>query len=237
MPVIHVNEKASPVLMNNMNEHIDSGKPAFVLLYMNGCGPCGETRPKWMELEKKFSSNGDIGIFDVEMSKLDSIANPRLKENVAGFPTIRYIKNDVCEDYEKCDDITHDRSYASFMDWIKKKEGNSYSLQGGARSRKAKKAKKAKKTKKAKNAKKAKKATPTRYRSRSRSDTKRKRGRRGVRSTYKRRGRATRRKKRYGMRTKTRRGGDADRETRSEAEASDAEGVVLDSIMEGATLA
>ena len=73
------------------------------------------------KMEKKFSDNENIGIFDIEMSNLDNIQHKNLTKDVTGFPTMRYVKGNVCEDYEKCDGITTDRSYSSFLDWINKK--------------------------------------------------------------------------------------------------------------------
>ena len=87
------------------------------------------------KMEKKFSDNEDIGIFDIEMSNLDNIQHKNLTKDVTGFPTMRYVKGNVCEDYEKCDGITTDRSYSSFLDWINKKNGkeNVVLLGGGKR--------------------------------------------------------------------------------------------------------
>ena len=60
---------------------------------------------------------------------------------------MRYVKGNVCEDYEKCDGITTDRSYSSFLDWINKKNGkeNVVLLGGAKRKRKLKSKKKSKK--------------------------------------------------------------------------------------------
>lgn len=147
MPVIHIPKDAHVDHIKHMNEHLDSGKPSFVLLYMDGCGPCGQTRPEWLKLEDKFSDDDDIGIIDVEMHNLDSIHPHELKENVMGFPTMRYIKNGVCEDYEQCDGLKTDRSYDSFVDWIRKKEKK---MVGGKRRKTKRRMRKIKKRKQTK---------------------------------------------------------------------------------------
>ena len=46
----------------------------------------------------------------------------KLKDGVVGFPTMRYVRNGVCENYEDCTGITPDRSYGSFKEWIAMKE-------------------------------------------------------------------------------------------------------------------
>jgi len=136
MPVIHIPPRAGDEHIHAMNEHIDNGNPAFVLLYMEGCGPCGMTRPEWLKLNDKYSKNDNIGIIDIEMSEIDKITHPKLKADVMGFPTMRYVKNNVCEDYEKCKGLKTDRSYKSFLEWIAKKENNASShMRGGRRSR------------------------------------------------------------------------------------------------------
>jgi len=136
MPIIHISPNTGDEPIHAMNEHITNGKPAFVLLYMEGCGPCGQTRPEWLKLKDQFAKNDNIGIVDIEMSKIDKIAHPKLKADVMGFPTMRYVKNNICEDYEKCKGLHTDRSYKSFLEWIAKKENNASShMRGGRRSR------------------------------------------------------------------------------------------------------
>lgn len=123
MPVYHVSKDTTPEIIDHVNAFLQSDHPAFVLFYMDGCGPCAATRPEWIRLEDEFSDDNMTGIIDIEMSKMPEVHNKKLRENVAGFPTMRYIRDGHCEDYEDCDGITKDRSYRSFIDWIKKKEG------------------------------------------------------------------------------------------------------------------
>lgn len=118
MPVYHVDETSMPIAMEQVNTFLDTDKPSFVLFHMNGCGPCSQTLPEWKRLENDYSDNELIGIIDVEMSKLNDIHNEKLKDGVIGFPTMRYIKKGVCENYEDCKGIAADRSYDSFKKWI-----------------------------------------------------------------------------------------------------------------------
>ena len=114
---------------------------------MDGCGPCSQTHPQWKKMEKKFSGDEAVGIFDIEMSNLDNINHKNLTKDLVGFPTMRYVKGNHCEDYESCDGITTDRSYNSFLDWIDTKQGNKnvMLMGGGKRKRKSKSKKKSKK--------------------------------------------------------------------------------------------
>ena len=131
-----------------MNELIRSKKDIFLLIYMDGCGPCMSTHPKWMELESKFKNQDDIGVFDIEMSNLANIDHEGLKRNIAGYPTMRHIHGNTTSEYEKCENISHDRTHESFVDWINKMSSNKKSSMrggGGGRSR-AKMAKRGRKT-------------------------------------------------------------------------------------------
>ena len=147
MPVLHIPNSAPMEDISSVNEYLQSDNPSFVLLYMDGCGPCSQTHPQWKKMEKKFSGDEAVGIFDIEMSNLDNINNKNLTKDLVGFPTMRYVKGNHCEDYESCDGITTDRSYNSFLDWIDTKQGNKnvMLMGGGKRKRKSKSKKKSKK--------------------------------------------------------------------------------------------
>jgi hypothetical protein len=137
MPVIHIPQSSLRHNdMEDINNHLASDKPAFVLLYMEGCGPCGATRPEWNKMGKKYTNNDNIGVFDIEMRHMDKVNHPNLTSGVTGFPTMKYVKSNNCELYEDCDDIKKDRSYESFLEWVDKKEKkntNHLSMKGGSR--------------------------------------------------------------------------------------------------------
>ena len=136
MPVIHIPSKMNQTKMKDnasaINKFLKSGKNAFVLIYMDGCGPCMNTHPKWLELESDFKDHDDIGVFDIEMSNLGEISHEGLKRNIAGYPTMRHVHGDSANEYEKCENISHDRTHESFVDWINKMSSNKKSsMRGG----------------------------------------------------------------------------------------------------------
>ncbi len=120
------------ITKNNSKQHIDKvnkqlskkdGK-LFVLIYMEGCGPCNETRPEWSKLKNVLSKDilNDDNIMVLAIDKdvvgqVDKIAEP------ASFPTIRYITDagKTAETYEDSEIETKDRSIDSFVDWIQHK--------------------------------------------------------------------------------------------------------------------
>ena len=129
MPVYHVNNESVPNVMEQANSFLETDNPSFVLFHMNGCGPCSQTLPEWKRLENDYGDDELVGVIDVEMSKLNDVRNEKLKDGVMGFPTMRYVRNGVCENYEDCAGITPDRSYDSFKKWIVMKEKNKTKLQ------------------------------------------------------------------------------------------------------------
>ena len=147
MPVIHIPSKMNQTKMKDyasaINKFLKSGKNAFVLIYMDGCGPCMSTHPEWKKLESKYANQDDIGIFDIEMSNLANIDHEGLKRNIAGYPTMRHVHGNTTSEYEKCENISHDRTHESFLDWI----NSISSMRGGGRSR-ARVAKRVRKTSK-----------------------------------------------------------------------------------------
>ena len=54
MPVIHIPNSAPQTDVSSVNDYLSSDNPSFVLLYMDGCGPCSETHPKWKKMANQF---------------------------------------------------------------------------------------------------------------------------------------------------------------------------------------
>jgi hypothetical protein len=116
----HIRSSKDKEQIKDLNHHIKKGKPTFVLIYMEGCGPCNATRPEWGKLENVLSSlKNDKGIMiaDVDQSLLDHLDS--IKEKPMGFPTMLYIQGNQVENYEG------GRTIADFVKWIKEKNSNS----------------------------------------------------------------------------------------------------------------
>jgi hypothetical protein len=103
----------------------------FVLIHMEGCGPCMETLPEWKKLEhvlKNYANRNDIVIVDIERQSLNHVKN--IKKQPNSFPTMRYITNKgkIVENYEDSNVKNKDRSIDSFVEWInlKIKEDNKF---------------------------------------------------------------------------------------------------------------
>ena len=122
---------------------VSDGKHVFLLIYMNGCGPCDATKPEWYKFEENHKNDDDAAIVDVEQEAIGDLAN-LIGESPAGFPCMRYIKNGKVEEYENCENIdkTKLRTLESFEQWFQTKTGKSKKQEGGTRRRRSTKKRK-----------------------------------------------------------------------------------------------
>jgi hypothetical protein len=135
MIILHVD----PTTKNTdlYNKYINQGKDAFVLYYMEGCGPCNATRPEWKKienvLENKYKNNDNIIICDIDQDCLKDI--DYVPSQPSGFPTMVYLNKtkNIYENYEDSRVKNKDRSVDSFIEWIKEKVPSS---QNGGKTKK-----------------------------------------------------------------------------------------------------
>ena len=131
----HIHSSNDKEKIKDLNNHIKKGKPTFILIYMDGCGPCNATRPEWGKLENVLSSlkkNEDTMIADVDQDLLDHLDS--IKEKPIGFPTMLYIQGDNVDNYDG------GRTITDFVKWIKEK--NTKEQKGGSLINKFKKSNK-----------------------------------------------------------------------------------------------
>lgn len=101
MRVLHINSEKDVKKLDTLDELIKNKSDVFILVYMDGCGPCTATRPEWEKLEhilrEQYANNDKLVIVDVNRNFL-----PKLKSvgTIDGFPTMKYIKNGKIETYE-----------------------------------------------------------------------------------------------------------------------------------------
>jgi hypothetical protein len=101
----------------------------FMLVFMEGCGPCNATRPEWKKLQNvlpaDFLNRKDVAIVSVDHIMADKITH--LNPKPSSFPTMRYITNSgrTSENYEDCDIVNKDRQIDSFVNWMENKLGES----------------------------------------------------------------------------------------------------------------
>ena len=143
----------------------------FILIFMEGCGPCEATRPEWSKLEhvlsNDFLNRDDCIICSIDHTLLDE--KNKLIQAPSSFPTMRFITNagkDV-ENYEDSDIKNKDRTIDSFIEWIKSKSGEENITKtehnGGRKMRKTRKTRKTRKMKRKKYKKSIKRRKTGRY--------------------------------------------------------------------------
>ena len=122
MKILHIDSTTDNI--NLFDEYVSQGKHVFVLIYLEGCGPCIATRPEWKKIENvlkdKYKTNDDLVVIDVDQSLLEKMT--KLKEQPKGFPTILYItdKGKTSEEYNEKDEKIF-RKIESFEKWIDSK--------------------------------------------------------------------------------------------------------------------
>jgi thiol-disulfide isomerase/thioredoxin len=121
MKVLHINSNDG---VENIDKAVKQGKDVFILVFMEGCGPCNAVRPEWAKLEsalkQQYHNNDKLVVIDVNKDLL-----PHIKSigSIDGFPTIKYISNrgNTIENYEDSNITKKDRSIDSFINWIESK--------------------------------------------------------------------------------------------------------------------
>lgn len=113
-------------LITEINKNLrNNNANIFLLIFMEGCGPCNSTRPEWYKLRNILSNNilndENILILSIDKDYFNKLKNLGNEPN--SFPTIRYIKNsaNINENYEDSSIENKDRSIDSFILWIKNK--------------------------------------------------------------------------------------------------------------------
>jgi hypothetical protein len=127
MVFIHIDQKNCMNGECNMVKKLDSylgnkKNKTFILIFMEGCGPCNATRPEWSKIKNVLHPNllnrNDIVIAAIDHTLAEKLTN--LTTKPSSFPTMRFIKNGgkFSENYEDSNIKNKDRTIDSFMEWI-----------------------------------------------------------------------------------------------------------------------
>jgi thiol-disulfide isomerase/thioredoxin len=124
MIIIHATTEADA---NEINHHVESGKDVFMLIYMEGCGPCNATRPEWKKLESalnhQYKNNKRLVIASVDSKIVGSLKHAG---DIIGFPTIIYVSHNgkKLEPFESSSIKDKQRNVDCFMNWVESHVGN-----------------------------------------------------------------------------------------------------------------
>ena len=124
MIVIHADTKMKA---NEVNNYVEKGADVFMLIYMEGCGPCNATRPEWAKLESalqsQYKNNNRLIIVSVNSKVVDSVKHIG---DINGFPTILYLSQNgkKMEQFESSSIKDKQRNVDCFMNWVESHVGN-----------------------------------------------------------------------------------------------------------------
>ena len=149
------NENDADTKDKEIVEYIEKGVPVFVLIYMEGCGPCMATRPEWEKIKDEHFSKQVI-VADIDQAVLPKLEKLKGKitskiGEIGGFPTmVSIIKNG-----DKVEDYSGDRKLDAFKEWIESTIASSGGAKfvggskfvGGRKTKSRKGSKKSKRTK------------------------------------------------------------------------------------------
>ena len=115
-------------LVKELDRHLGiKDNKVFILIFMEGCGPCNATRPEWKKignvLNKDYLNRNDIIIASIDNQLAEGLKH--LKSKPASFPTMRFItkSGEEVENYEDSNISNKDRTIDSFVEWVKHKSG------------------------------------------------------------------------------------------------------------------
>jgi hypothetical protein len=109
MVFVHIDKKNCINGTCNLIKELDTSlgnknTKTFLLIFMEGCGPCNATRPEWTKikniLQPYFLKRKDIVIAAIDHQLAEKLEN--LKTKPTGFPTMRFITDggNTSENYE-----------------------------------------------------------------------------------------------------------------------------------------
>jgi len=128
MIIIHADTEHS---VNEVNKHVEQGKDVFLLIYMDGCGPCNATKPEWKKMEhalsQQYKHNNNLVIADVNSKVVSSLKHAG---DIMGFPTIMYLSSNgkQMELYENSSIKDKRRDVDCFINWVESHVGNVHSV-------------------------------------------------------------------------------------------------------------
>jgi hypothetical protein len=124
--------------VSELNNSVKANKQVFLLIYMEGCGPCNETLPEWKKIENVLNTKtnekyNNVVVAEIEQSNLDKLTF--IKDNVKGFPSMKYISNRglLQEDFEDSNTKNKTREIDAFIEWIDSKLKANKGQKGGNR--------------------------------------------------------------------------------------------------------
>ena len=111
---LNVSDVSDEKSLQELINHVTKGLNVFVLIYMNGCGPCNATKPEWAKIDNKWA-NTVISQIDKDVIKDKPTTDIFHLKDILGFPTIRHYNSSG-----KKGEYKGKRDKKGFEEWIEK---------------------------------------------------------------------------------------------------------------------
>lgn len=106
--------------IKKFNEQVSSGKHIFLFLFMDGCGPCNQTKPEWKKIKSVLKNKfPNVVVAEINQTLFDKLHG--IGKQPMGYPCLRYIHRSTIEEYENSTIHKKDRTAESFATWIQSK--------------------------------------------------------------------------------------------------------------------
>jgi hypothetical protein len=144
MIFIDINNLEQADKIQELDEYIgNKNNSVFILIYMEGCGPCNATRPEWKKI-KNVLKNSNLNDRNIVIASIDHISAEKLKHlktQPNSFPTMRFITNggETTENYEDSTIENKQRNIDSFVEWINYGANKNVEQTAGKKNKKTKK--------------------------------------------------------------------------------------------------
>lgn len=113
--VLHIDQDASDEELQMAQQWMKDKDHVYVLVYLDGCGPCNQVRPEWQKLPDIVEPppSKHIGIMDINQAIVHRI--PQIPTPLA-FPTIQHFTHQGNTVHSFDDSL--DRSASTLAKWI-----------------------------------------------------------------------------------------------------------------------
>lgn len=100
-----------------LNNCIHHGKHVFLFTFMDGCGPCNNTKPQWDNVKNHVGNKNNVVVVRMNHKLFPLLKN--MGNEPMGYPSLRHVTKNGVEEYEDWNTpVMKDRSSESFKKWI-----------------------------------------------------------------------------------------------------------------------
>ena len=119
---IKLTDKDVQTFSNEKLRNILDNHECIVKVYSDNCIHCTHLMPQWKKFLEKMETKPKVYVIDIESDYFSNMDQPRVKDEVMGFPTIMHVNKN------KTDVYNGERDSIKMYDWSMSKIKNSLDL-------------------------------------------------------------------------------------------------------------